>query len=91
MIDIARNTMKRLKTLRHPSLVTYLDGVELPTKFYIVTESITPLRELLPDIKASEQQLSWGLLQVLVHSPSLFSREVGNLDLTTLDRKDCSF
>jgi hypothetical protein len=66
LADVARNTLKRLKTLRHPSLVTYLDGLELPTTFYMVTERVTPLRDALPDIKTNEHHLSWGLCQVLV-------------------------
>lgn len=71
LADVARNTLKRLKTLRHPSLVTYLDGLELPTTFYMVTERVTPLRDALPDIKTNEHHLSWGLCQVLVRpSPS---------------------
>lgn len=65
LADVARNTLKRLKTLRHPSLVTYLDGLELPTTFYMVTERVTPLRDALPDIKTNEHHLSWGLCQVL--------------------------
>lgn len=69
MVEVARNTMKRLKTLRHPSLVTYLDGLELPTTFYIVTECVTPLHDVLPDMKANEHHLSWGLCQVLVRPP----------------------
>ena len=71
LADVARNTLKRLKTLRHPSLVTYLDGLELPTTFYMVTERVTPLRDALSDIKTNEHHLSWGLCQVLVRpSPS---------------------
>jgi SCY1-like protein 1 len=68
LADVARNTMKRLKTLRHPSLVTYLDGLELATTFYMVTECVVPLRDVLADVKTNEQHLSWGLCQVLVRT-----------------------
>ncbi|KAL6049462.1 Nuclear aminoacylation-dependent tRNA export pathway component [Balamuthia mandrillaris] len=62
----AANMFRRMKTLRHPNLLPYLDGLELPTKYYIVTECVVPLVvDLEKGAPQKEVSLSWGLAQVL--------------------------
>ncbi|CAG2106702.1 unnamed protein product [Medioppia subpectinata] len=63
-IDRAKNAVKRLKTLRHPSILTYSDKY-----VYVVTEHVVPLEQYLQSISDYTQQqrqlaISWGLLQV---------------------------
>lgn len=34
-LDVARSSVKRLKTLRHPSILTYLDSLEVSISFIL--------------------------------------------------------
>lgn len=34
-LDVARSAVKRLKTLRHPSILTYLDSLEVSRKYFL--------------------------------------------------------
>ncbi len=68
-IDLAKNALKRMKTLRHPNVLPYIDGIELPNYFYIVTEQVTPLKEALPQTKSNDHQLAWGIYQIVVSPP----------------------
>ncbi|ORX50585.1 ARM repeat-containing protein [Hesseltinella vesiculosa] len=52
-IQMARNTFKRFRTLRHPDLLTYIDGVETEQAIIFVTEKVDPLSTQLnqdPDL-----------------------------------------
>jgi SCY1-like protein 1 len=40
----ARNCLKRLKSLRHPSMLKFVDGTESETSIFIVVEAVKPLR-----------------------------------------------
>ncbi|KAL5463579.1 hypothetical protein EMCRGX_G032488 [Ephydatia muelleri] len=65
-IKLARSAHLRLKTLRHPNILRYIDGVELPSSIYAVTEEATPLEESLRSPEGrTEFALSWGLHQTL--------------------------
>ncbi|EFC39549.1 predicted protein [Naegleria gruberi] len=65
IIECARRGMKFLKTLRHPSILKYVDDIELNNShFYIATEPVVPLRSVLPSLEMSEILL--GLLQISV-------------------------
>ncbi|CAG5106864.1 Similar to scyl1: N-terminal kinase-like protein (Xenopus tropicalis) [Cotesia congregata] len=46
-LEIARNAVKRLKTLRHPSVLTYVDSLETDKVIYLATERIEPLHSRL--------------------------------------------
>ncbi|THD27748.1 N terminal kinase protein like [Fasciola hepatica] len=70
--DALRQTVKWMKTLRHPNILNWLAGTEftgskLPSEFHIATESVLPLREYLR-LKADSGNFnfiaSWGLHQV---------------------------
>ncbi|XP_005988943.1 N-terminal kinase-like protein [Latimeria chalumnae] len=67
--QIAKAAFKRLKTLRHPNILSYSDGLETDKCLYIVTEPVTPLEAFLK-IRAesgglSELEISWGLHQIV--------------------------
>ncbi|KAJ1106536.1 hypothetical protein NDU88_003937 [Pleurodeles waltl] len=67
--QIAKAAFKRLKTLRHPNILAYIDGLETEKFLYIVTESVTPLNTYLK-LKAdadglNELEISWGLHQIV--------------------------
>ncbi|KAK3807812.1 MAG: armadillo-type protein [Benniella sp.] len=62
-LPLARNAFKKFRTIRHPDLIKYIDGVETETHIYIVTDAVTPLqdhlrRDLDPNL------IRWGLYKV---------------------------
>lgn len=66
--DIAKTALKKLKTMRHPSLLHYLDSCETDKVLYIATEYVEPLSVHLEEMKLEGQQkdlfLSWGIFQI---------------------------
>ncbi|CAK5025986.1 unnamed protein product [Meloidogyne enterolobii] len=60
---------QKLKTLRHPNVLAYLDSLEVEGSFYLITEPCRPLAYYLSETKLTSTQLelvvSWGLYQVL--------------------------
>lgn len=71
LLDNAKSSLKRLKTLRHPSILTYLHSSENEKMVCIVTEPVTPLSEYLRQAESftKEQRnnaISYGLYQVAV-------------------------
>ncbi|CAI9730784.1 Hypothetical predicted protein [Octopus vulgaris] len=69
-LQTAQAAFKRLKTLRHPNILSYLDGLESDRIIYIVTESVVPLCSYLTEDNkegsCNELAISWGLHQVAV-------------------------
>jgi len=67
-LDIARAAVKRLKTLRHPSVLTYLHSVETDKSVLLATEPVEPLQEHLEQLldrgPKRENYLAWGIFQV---------------------------
>ncbi|XP_014787846.1 N-terminal kinase-like protein isoform X1 [Octopus bimaculoides] len=67
-LQTAQAAFKRLKTLRHPNILSYLDGLESDRIIYIVTESVVPLCSYLTDDNkegsCNELAISWGLHQI---------------------------
>ncbi|XP_029862654.2 LOW QUALITY PROTEIN: N-terminal kinase-like protein [Aquila chrysaetos chrysaetos] len=66
---LARAALRRLRSLRHPSVLGYLDSLETEQCLYLVTEAVTPLRRHLqlrpPTGDLGEQEVAWGLHQLL--------------------------
>ncbi|XP_039283271.1 N-terminal kinase-like protein [Nilaparvata lugens] len=67
--EVAKTAVKRLKTLRHPSILTYLDSLETDKMLYLVTEYIEPLHTHLEtscsnEGTAKELYLAWGIFQI---------------------------
>lgn len=62
--------MKRLKTLRHPSILTYLDSLESEKVIYLATEYVEPLSSHLEKLELDPQQkelyIAWGIFQITV-------------------------
>ncbi|XP_077901747.1 N-terminal kinase-like protein isoform X12 [Ictidomys tridecemlineatus] len=67
--QVAKAAFKRLKTLRHPNILAYIDGLETEKCLHVVTEAVTPLGMYLKArVDAGglkEQELSWGLHQIV--------------------------
>ncbi|CAK9304981.1 unnamed protein product [Gordionus sp. m RMFG-2023] len=71
-IKLAKNAYKRLKTLRHPGLLTFLDGFENDSCIYIVTAAIERLSTSLYDqpnnpskfTKSTFSSSDWGLFKL---------------------------
>ncbi|XP_052275886.1 N-terminal kinase-like protein isoform X2 [Dreissena polymorpha] len=65
---LARSSFKRIKTLRHPNILTFLDGIETDKVIYIATEPVTPLETYLHNNDAAQREtqlaISWGLHKV---------------------------
>ncbi|EZA60654.1 hypothetical protein DMN91_007485 [Ooceraea biroi] len=69
-LEIARSAVKRLKTLRHPSILAYLDSLETDKMVYLATERVEPLHNRLTQKCNSENEpkkelyFSWGIFQI---------------------------
>ncbi|XP_035017057.1 N-terminal kinase-like protein isoform X3 [Hippoglossus stenolepis] len=69
--QLAKAAYKRMKTLRHPNILAYVDGLEIETEksLYLVTEQVTPLAVHLKAQAekggAGELEISWGLHQIV--------------------------
>ncbi|XP_040826918.1 N-terminal kinase-like protein isoform X3 [Ochotona curzoniae] len=67
--QVAKAAFKRLKTLRHPNILAYIDGLETEKCLHVVTETVTPLGTYLKARSEAggpkEPELSWGLHQIV--------------------------
>ncbi|KAM7389854.1 hypothetical protein PAMP_023804 [Pampus punctatissimus] len=67
--QLAKAAFKRMKTLRHPNILAYVDGLETEKSLYLVTEQVTPLAVHLKAQAekggSGELEVSWGLHQIL--------------------------
>lgn len=74
--QLTQNALRRIKTLRHPNILAYVDGAELPNAgpIVIVTERVMPLAEYLTALRmeygeASDEfhmSVAWGLRSILL-------------------------
>ncbi|XP_066996416.2 N-terminal kinase-like protein [Anabrus simplex] len=66
--EVAKAALKRLKTLRHPSILMYLDSLETEKVLYLATESVIPLEQYLNSLSKEGHQrdlyLAWGIFQI---------------------------
>ncbi|KAF5292820.1 hypothetical protein FQA39_LY13865 [Lamprigera yunnana] len=67
-LDIAKAAVKRLKTLRHPSVLTFLDSFESDKLLYLASEYVEPLVYHLESLKMEGPQkelyVAWGIFQI---------------------------
>ncbi|KAM3420891.1 hypothetical protein BST61_g4126 [Cercospora zeina] len=63
-LPLARNAVRKFKTIRHPGVVRVLDTVETDSVIYIATERITPLTWSTRRKALSEESIKWGLHNV---------------------------
>ncbi|GFR57907.1 N-terminal kinase-like protein [Elysia marginata] len=67
-IQTAKSSLKRIKTLRHPNILTFLDGVETDKVIYFATEPVEPLETYLQENDSdghNQIAISWGLHQIV--------------------------
>ena len=66
--QLSRAAVKRLKTLRHPSVLTYVHSVESAAAVLLATEPVAPLQEHLEQLvdrgPKRDNYLAWGIFQV---------------------------
>ncbi|KAF2622274.1 ARM repeat-containing protein [Macroventuria anomochaeta] len=60
-LPLARNSLRKLRTLRHPGVVKVLDTQESETHIYIATERLTPLSWHVKRKSLTEETTKWGL------------------------------
>jgi len=67
-LDVARAAVKRLKTLKHPSVLTYIGSVETEKTVLLATEPVLPLAEHLEQLTdrgpKRDYYIAWGIFQV---------------------------
>eukprot|EP00056_Hartaetosiga_gracilis_P005603 m.86723 g.86723 ORF g.86723 m.86723 type:complete len:217 (+) comp12222_c0_seq2:24-674(+) len=65
-IAAAQHCVKKLRTMRHPNVVTFINTMENENVIYLVTEPVVPLHEfLISDTEKNPLSVSWGLFQIL--------------------------
>ncbi|KAG5673992.1 hypothetical protein PVAND_003987 [Polypedilum vanderplanki] len=65
--ELAKSSLKRIKTLRHPSILQFLDSFENDKVIYVATEYIEPLGYFLDKIPSDNKRdlyLAWGIFQI---------------------------
>ncbi|KAI1331858.1 ARM repeat-containing protein [Xylariaceae sp. FL0255] len=60
-LPLAKNALKKLRTMRHPGVIKVLDAVETETYIYIATERVVPLRWHVKRKSLSPETIKWGL------------------------------
>ncbi|KAI9654739.1 MAG: hypothetical protein M1829_000875 [Trizodia sp. TS-e1964] len=60
-LPLARNAVRKLRTLRHPGVVKVLDTVETENYIYIATERLTPLGWHVGRKSLNAETIKWGL------------------------------
>ena len=69
-LEITKCSVKRLKTLRHPSVLQFLDSFETDKVLYVATEYVQPLGCYIESLNGESPQndlyLSWGIFQITV-------------------------
>ncbi|EIW72262.1 hypothetical protein TREMEDRAFT_26372 [Tremella mesenterica DSM 1558] len=87
LMQLARNALKKLRTIRHPDVLKYVDSVETDTHVYIATERVRPLEAVFRDWetggtltssssskgKAREDWIGWGVKSIAVATAFLNS------------------
>uniref|UniRef100_A0A915PQJ7 Protein kinase domain-containing protein n=1 Tax=Setaria digitata TaxID=48799 RepID=A0A915PQJ7_9BILA len=67
--SVLKSQARKLKTLRHPNVLAYLDSIEMNDTFYLITEACLPLKIYITGNKLTDKQkdfvVSWGLFQLM--------------------------
>ncbi|KAI1129119.1 armadillo-type protein [Nemania abortiva] len=63
-LPLAKNALKKLRTMRHPGVIKVLDAVETDSYIYIATERVVPLRWHVKRKSLSPETIKWGLYSV---------------------------
>ncbi|KAI3326766.1 ARM repeat-containing protein [Xylariaceae sp. AK1471] len=63
-LPLAKNALKKLRTMRHPGVIKVLDAVETDSYIYIATERLVPLRWHVKRKSLSPETIKWGLYSI---------------------------
>ncbi|KGO38613.1 Armadillo-like helical [Penicillium expansum] len=63
-LPLAKNAVRKSRTLRHPGVIKVLDTIETEHNLYIVTERVVPLSWPVKRRSLSEETAKWGLYTV---------------------------
>ncbi|KAJ3333178.1 hypothetical protein HDU76_010782 [Blyttiomyces sp. JEL0837] len=63
-LPLAKNAIKRFKTIRHPDILRYIDGAETDSQIIIGTEPVVPLQSQLLDTSVNQNFIRWGLYKL---------------------------
>lgn len=78
--ELAKGALKRLKTLRHPSILQYIDSLETDKMLYVATEFVEPLgthiTKLSTDGPQKDLYLAWGIFQITVSCTIIIQSDV---------------
>ncbi|WRT70322.1 uncharacterized protein IL334_007320 [Kwoniella shivajii] len=78
LFQLAKNALKKTRTIRHPDVIKYIDSVETETHIYIATERVRPLTGVLREWetggslagpgtakgKGKEEWIGWGVKSI---------------------------
>ncbi|KAB8227742.1 armadillo-type protein [Aspergillus alliaceus] len=100
-LPLAKNAVRKSRTLRHPGVIKVLDTIETETSLYIITERVVPLSWHVKRRSLSEETSKWGLHTVattlkfinedassvhgIVRASSVFASESGEWKLGGFD------
>lgn len=63
-LPLAKNALRKLRVLRHPNVLKFLDGAETDSAVWIVTESVRSLATELNTQGLSDESKVFGLLHL---------------------------
>ncbi|KAJ5587815.1 uncharacterized protein N7459_003580 [Penicillium hispanicum] len=63
-LPLAKNAVRKSRTLRHPGVIKVLDTIETESNLYIVTERVAPLSWQVKRRSLNEETAKWGLYTV---------------------------
>ena len=71
LFPLAKNALRKLRTIRHPDVLRFMDVVETDSTIHIMTERVRPLAPALTEYsqKAAQERedwLLWGLHRISV-------------------------
>lgn len=69
LLPLAKNALRKLRTLRHPDVLKLIDSLETPTAVYIAVERVRPLGKALEEMgtsKGRQEWVGWGIRSIAV-------------------------
>ena len=81
LLPLAKNSLRKLRTIRHPDVLKLMEVVETDTTIHIMTERVRPLGTAITEWQSKSAQereawLVWGLHRVSVRRTPLCHIEV---------------
>ncbi|CAD6893245.1 unnamed protein product [Tilletia controversa] len=70
LLPLAKNALRKLRTMRHPDVLRLIDSAETATAVYIAVEPVRPLRAVLEGMAGKDEMRSewvtWGLSKLAI-------------------------